>query len=173
MECFYFRLTLPLLKVIALPGMADTCLIERNERSLMSHKEAFFISSASCILIGTRPQSCWVPKSCICNSLGSCTDKAKAVVSEASEQQHLICSLLALVQRKIPRITAPECAHVALRACAWAGGKVPGVEKRRAALLSKVFTAQSSTYLVKQLLCARHGPALGSLGSLKKKNQKC
>lgn len=143
MECFYFRLTLPLLKVIALPGMADTCLIER---SLMSHKEAFFISSASCILIGTRPQSCWVPKSCICNSLGSCTDKANAVVSEASEQQHLICLLLALVQRKIPRITAPECAHVALRARAWAGGKVPG-EKRGELLSSRKYSLHNPAHI--------------------------
>lgn len=34
MECFYFRLTLPLLNVVDLQGMADTCPIERNREEL-------------------------------------------------------------------------------------------------------------------------------------------
>lgn len=52
----------------------------------MSHKEAFFIASESCILLGMSPPGFWVPEPFLCNPTRSLTDNGKTVVSYALKQ---------------------------------------------------------------------------------------
>lgn len=82
MECFYFRLILPLLNVIALQGMADICLTEKNRKELNE-------SQRSILYFKCIPYSHWHestkllgPHSFICNSPGSSTDKAKSLLAK-------------------------------------------------------------------------------------------
>lgn len=116
----------------------------------MSHKEAFFISSVSFILIGMSPQNGWVPKSFICDSLGSRTGPRLLLVKFWSNSTSFV-SYLALFQKTVPRITAPEYGPMSVCTHACAGVMEQGdgrVKTWRAVPLSRVLVTQLYTYLL-------------------------
>ena len=115
----------------------------------MSHKEAFFISSVSCILIGMSPQSGWVPKSFICDSLGSRTGPRLLLVKFWSNSTSFV-SYLALFQKRFVGSQPQSAGHMSVCTHARAWVMEQGdrwVKTWRAVLLSRVLVTQLYTYL--------------------------